>query len=134
MPVTHPRFLAGGPSRLRSGCRWSTASLDRTMRRRMSRTSTHSIVAQRVFEARSSEAFDRIAFALSVIRLLKPKLNVAVYPRSRHLETTRGGIAEPWAILGVPPHATRENIVRAVAELSGAVDQPFLVDLLCGFR
>lgn len=104
------------------------------MRRRMSRTSTHSIVAQRVFEARSSEAFDRIAFALSVIRLLKPKLNVAVYPRSRHLETTRGGIAEPWAILGVPPHATRENIVRAVAELSGAVDQPFLVDLLCGFR
>ena len=105
-----------------------------TMKVRMARTSTHSIQAQRHFEARSSEVFNRIEFAIRLIALLKPKLKVAVYPRLRTLETARGGVDEPWAMLGVPPHATRENIVRAVAELAGVEEQPFLVDLLRGFR
>lgn len=100
----------------------------------MARTSTHSIQAQRLFEARSSDAFNRIEFAMSVLAFLKPPMSVAVYPRLRHLEATRGGVGEAWATLGVPPHATRENIVRAVVELVGAEDQPFLVDLLCSFR
>ena len=100
----------------------------------MARASTHSVQAQRDFEARSSEVFDRVEFAIRLIELLKPKIDIAVYPRLRRLQTTRGGVAEPWAILGVPPHATRENIVRAVAELAGLEDQPFLVDLLNGFR
>jgi hypothetical protein len=104
------------------------------MQVRMARTSTHSIQAQRSFEARSADTFDRIEFAMSLLAFLKAPINVAVYPRVSRLETTRGGVSEPWAMLGIPPHATRENIVRAVVELVGAEDQPFLVDLLCSFR
>lgn len=100
----------------------------------MARTSTHSIQVQRSFEARSADAFNRIEFAMSLLAFLKPDFSVAVYPGGRRLAAARGGVSARWATLGVPPHATRENIVRAVVELVGAEDQPFLVDLLCSFR
>jgi hypothetical protein len=102
----------------------------------MARAGTHSIEAQRQFEARSSEAFNRLEFAMRLLKLLKPQMNVAVYARvhSLHVERSSRGVAEPWAMLGIPPHATRENIVRALAELSGVEHEPFLVDLLCGLR
>jgi hypothetical protein len=102
----------------------------------MARSSTHSVQAQQHFEARSSESFDRLAFAISLLEVLKPKLNVAVYPRARFLHVERGrvSVGGPWAMLGIPPHATRENIVRALAELAGVEHQPFLVDLLSALR
>jgi hypothetical protein len=92
--------------------------------------------AQQHFEARSSESFNRIEFAMSLLELLKPPMSVAVYARARHLhvERSRPGVGGCWAMLGIPPHATRENIVRALAELAGVEHQPFLVDLLCALR
>lgn len=120
---SHPYWAACQRRGLGARCEW-----------RMARTSSHSVETQRLFEARSTDVFDRVAFALSLLAFLKPPMKVAVYPRTRHLEAARGGVSEPWAVLGIPPHATRANIVQAVVELVGAEDQPFLVDLLCSFR
>jgi hypothetical protein len=100
----------------------------------MATDTSHTIQAQRRYEARSSESFDRIAYAMALVRLLKPQMTVAVYSRSHHLQVEQGRKSdsrEPWAILGVPPHATRESIASAVVELSGLSRASFLVDLLC---
>lgn len=101
------------------------------------RPSLHSVQQERVDEARSSESFNRVEYALSLLKLLNLPLRVAVYRRSQRLLLERGeGIGDegPWAIFGVPPHATRESIARAVAELSGRAGEPFLIDLLCAAR
>ena len=108
----------------------------------MSRASTsthpHSIQAQlpvqaqHRFEAMSTESFDRIAFAMSLLKVLRPKMDVAVYPATRHVDVQHShGRLHSWAMVGIPRHATRENIARALIELSGRADQPFLLDLLC---
>ena len=101
------------------------------------RTNSHSVQQERVAEARSTESFNRVDYALSLLKLLNLPLRVAVYRRSQRLLLERGGglgDEGPWAIFGVPPHATRESIARAVAELSGRAGEPFLIDLLCATR
>ncbi|MEO8903959.1 MAG: hypothetical protein ABI488_16645 [Polyangiaceae bacterium] len=98
------------------------------------RSGSHSVQAEERFEARSSERFNRVAYAIELLKVLNPPLTVAVYGTSRHLHLEQGrglGREAPWALFGVPPHATRENIVRALAVLSDLEEQPFLVDLLC---
>ncbi len=100
----------------------------------MATNTSHTIQAQRRYEARSSERFDRIAYTMSLLRLLKPPMTVAVYSGSRYLQverSRRSTASEPWAMLGVPPHATRESIAAAIVELSGLQREPFLTDLLC---
>jgi hypothetical protein len=96
--------------------------------------SHHATIAERRFEARSSESFDRIAYAMRVLGVLRPKMTVAVYPRRRDLVVesgaTPGDGERRWALVGIPPHATRESIARALLELSDAREQPFLGDLL----
>ncbi len=104
------------------------------MTRMAARTSSHTIAhAEQRYEARSTESFDRIAYAMALLRVLKPHMTVAVYPRRRQLQVERGrepGTNEPWALVGIPPHATRENIASALCELSGVAGEPFVVDLL----
>lgn len=98
------------------------------------RSGSHSVQAEERFEARSPERFNRIAYAIELLKVLKPPLTVAVYGTSRHMHLEQGralGREAPWALFGVPPHATRANIARALAALSGLEKQPFLVDLLC---
>jgi len=98
------------------------------------RASSHSVQAEERFEARSSERFNRIAYAIELLKLLNPPMTVAVYGSMRQLRLEQGrglGDQKPWALFGVPPHATRENIARALAELSGVAREPFIVDLLC---
>jgi hypothetical protein len=96
--------------------------------------SHHATIAERRFEARSNESFDRIAYAMRVLGVLRPKITVAVYPRQRDLSVESGSAAgadgRRWALVGIPPHATRESIARALLELSDAREQPFLGDLL----
>ncbi len=96
------------------------------------RSNTHSIEAERRFEARSTEQFDRVAYTLELLEVLKPQLTVGVYGTLRHMHVEQGRLSSkgPWALFGVPPHATRESIVQAVVELSGVGNAPFLVDLL----
>jgi len=97
------------------------------------RASTHSVQAEERFEARSQERFNRVAYAIALLKVLNPPLTVAVYGSRRHLQVERGRLSSkgPWALFGVPPHATRESIALALAELSGVAREPFLVDLLC---
>jgi len=96
------------------------------------RSNTHSIQAERHFEARSSERFDRVAYAIELLKVVNPPLTVGVYGTLRHMQVERGRLSSkgPWALFGVPPHATRESIAQAVAELSGVSGAPFVVDLL----
>jgi hypothetical protein len=97
------------------------------------RANTHSVQAENRFEARSSERFNRIAYAMELLKVLNPPLTVAVYGTLRHMHVEQGRLSSkgPWALFGVPPHATRESIAVALAELSGVQQKPFLVDLLC---
>ncbi len=98
------------------------------------RSNTHTVETQREFEARSTESFNRVAYAIELLRLLNPPLAVAVYGSRHRLLVERGralGNEGAWALFGVPPHATREGIARALVELSGLERAPFLLDLLC---
>ncbi len=90
----------------------------------------------RQYEYRDPERFDRIAYALHALDVLAPPaLTVAVYPANLHLHVERGndhraGPPAEWAILGIPPHASRRQIAVAVADLAGLADTPYVVDLL----
>ena len=96
------------------------------------RNVSHRVEAEQRFEARSAEPFDRVAYALVLLDALKPAFTVAVYPSNRHLRVERhaGIVQNRWALVGVPPHATRENIAHTLVELSGLGKVPFVVDLL----
>lgn len=90
---------------------------------------------RRHIEYRDRNEFDRIAFAMRALRRLRPKrMTVAVYAAASTLH------AESWqnlrpdgstsAILGIPPHASREHIAYAVVELCGASPVPMVVQML----
>jgi hypothetical protein len=82
----------------------------------------------------SSEQFDRIAFAMRLLRILSPqRMTIAVYERYHELTIERGRelpSGSSWATVGIPPDASREHIALALAELAGVARVPFLVDLL----
>ncbi|HQP33730.1 MAG TPA: hypothetical protein PLI95_01060 [Polyangiaceae bacterium] len=85
------------------------------------------------------ERFDRVAFALRAVRLLKPAgMTVAVYEgnfavRVESGRDLRGGPAATWGMIAVPPHASRGEIALAVARLAGRADEPFVMDLIMGW-
>jgi hypothetical protein len=86
------------------------------------------------------ERFDRIAFALRALEILKPRgMTVAVFHSRFSLRIERGrdwsgGPEATWAMVAVPPDATRENIVLALTELSGLPVTPWLLDTLLSHR
>lgn len=93
------------------------------------------VAPRRHIEYRDKTEFDRIAFAMRAIKRLRPhKMTVAVYSAVSAIR------AESWkdlrsdgsmmAILGVPPHASREHIAYAVVELVGASPVPLAVQIV----
>lgn len=90
----------------------------------------------RQIEYHDKSEFDRIAFAMRALRRLKPKgMTVAVYSavtalRIRSGRDLGGGAGARWAIVGIPPHASREQIAFALAELAGAAATPFAVQMV----
>ncbi|MFZ5892805.1 MAG: hypothetical protein ACOY0T_17225 [Myxococcota bacterium] len=91
--------------------------------------------ARRVFEARDSEQFSRIDFALRVLDLLRPNIDVTVYESLTRIHVRRGrdwsvGPDATWALVAIPRNASRHNIAFALAELTGKADQAFVVDLV----
>ena len=85
---------------------------------------------------RSGPPFDRIAFALRALELLKPRgMTVAVFTGRFDLQIERGrdwgrGPDATWAMVRIPPDASREHIVLALTELSGLPATPWLLDTL----
>lgn len=90
----------------------------------------------RHLEYRDDRNFDRIAFAMRALDRLKPKrMTVAVYAAVSTLRVERGenlrrGAGGSWAIVGIPPHASREHIAYALAELAGVASVPYVVQCL----
>jgi hypothetical protein len=92
-------------------------------------------VPLRVFEARDTERFSRLDFAIRVLDLLRPKMNVTVYESSSRIHVRRGrdwsvGPDATWALVAIPNTASRYSIAFALAELSGMADHSFVVDLI----
>jgi len=104
---------------------------------RPSDDSHHAIAyAVRQYERHDPEAFDRLEFAMKTLALLRPRIDrVAVYSSIERLSVQRGRDLRQdgdrnWALVGIPPHASRESIAVALAELAGVAWQPFVIDLL----
>jgi hypothetical protein len=93
---------------------------------------------QRRLEGLGGKKFDRLAFARWALAKLAPRrMTVAIYRGARELRVERGrdlagGPGAAWAIVGIPEHASRENIAMALAQLAGASERPYVVDLLLG--
>lgn len=80
--------------------------------------------------------FDRVAFAMQALRLVKPpQMTVAVCEGCTRVQTDRGrdlrgGPHASWGIVSVPPHASRADIAVAVASLAGKAEDPYILDLI----
>jgi hypothetical protein len=86
-------------------------------------------------EYRDPSEFDRIAFAMRALHRLRPKrMTVAVYSAVSALRVESGRDLRregaTWAIVGIPPHASREHIAYALAELAGIASVPYAVQML----
>lgn len=104
----------------------------------MAERSSHQLhlrAQERVYEARDPERFSRIAFALRVLDMLRPNMNVTVYEGLHRIQVRTGrdwsvGADATWATIAIPASAGRHNIAFALAELAGKADQAFVVDLV----
>ena len=89
------------------------------------------------FEA-SDEEFDRLAFAAKAVELLALRsTRVAICPGQSRLSVEVGrawGAPQQgrWAMLSVPPTASRRAIALAVASLAQPAGRPYALDLLLG--
>jgi hypothetical protein len=97
------------------------------------------VEAQRVFESADGERYSRIDFALAVLDILRPAIDVVVYPNLRRLQIKHGRnwsqhSRANWALIGIPPTASRYQVAYALAELVGKAQEPFVVDLLARAR
>ncbi len=85
----------------------------------------------------SSERFDRIAFAERALALLRPpRTRVALCEGRTRVRVEAGrawgrATGERWAIVSVPPNASRRAIAVAVAELAER-PLPYALDVLLG--
>jgi len=82
------------------------------------------------------ERFDRLAFAMRAVRMLKPRqMTVVVYEGNVGVRVHKGpdrrnGPEATWGMIAVPPHASRAEIAVAVATLAGRTEDPYAVDLV----
>lgn len=87
-------------------------------------------------EETSSESFDRAAFAEQALELVRPpRMRVAICPGARHLSVSSGrswgGLpGARWAIVRLPPNASRRAIATAVLDLHDGASRPWTLDLL----
>ncbi len=101
------------------------------------RDSRYEQVEARLFqEYQDPTEFDRIAFAMRALRRLRlRRMKVAVYPAVSRLHVQSGldlgrGDGATWAMVGIPPHASREHIAYALVELAGVASVPYAVQML----
>jgi hypothetical protein len=90
-----------------------------------------------LLEEGSRERFDRLAFALRAVEAVRPpRMTVAVCAARSKLRVEAGrlwgrGPKDAWAIVSVPPTASREAIAIAVSRLGLATGTgPYALDVL----
>jgi len=88
----------------------------------------------RTLEETSDERFDRTAFAMHALELVRPARTTVAVRTGAHLRVETGRTwgrhpAERWAMLSIPPTASRRAIATAIAELARA-PRPWVLDLL----
>ena len=94
------------------------------------------LAPRRQTEFRDGSEFDRIAFAMRALRRLRTRqMRVVVYTTISTLQVERGhdprrGKGATFALVGIPPHASREHIAYALAELVGVASMPYAVQAL----
>ncbi|MGH7284576.1 MAG: hypothetical protein ACRELY_23875 [Polyangiaceae bacterium] len=73
---------------------------------------------QQALSEESSEDFDRVAFTMETLDRMPPRMaSIAVYPSSPG-KSVRIYEGRAWAIVSVPPMASRRAIVHAVATIA----------------
>jgi hypothetical protein len=83
----------------------------------------------------SDEGFDRAEFARQALDLVRPaQTTVAICEGAARMRVASGrawghGPGARWAVLAVPPRASRRAIALAVAELARA-PRPWVLDVL----
>ncbi|MEP7125257.1 MAG: hypothetical protein ABJE95_30280 [Byssovorax sp.] len=98
------------------------------------------IAPRRQTELRDGSEFDRIAFAMRALRRLRTRqMRVIVYATISTLQVEQGndprrGKGARYALVGIPPHASREHIAYALAELAGVASMPFAIEALLADR
>lgn len=80
---------------------------------------------------RDRELFDRLAYAATLVRILRPKMTVALCPGTSQLKFERGSA---WALLSIPEDASRAHIAEAVAKLAGRERDPYVMNVLLAAR
>lgn len=90
---------------------------------------------RRRLEYQDATQFDRIAFAMLALERLRPKrMRIAVYKSvsSMQIESSEDLKREGYryALVGIPPFASREHIAYALAELVGVASVPYAVQML----
>lgn len=90
---------------------------------------------RRRVEYHDSEQFDRIAFAMRALDVLRPKrLRIALYRTSSLMQVevlndvTREGYRV--ASVGIPDHASAAHIAYALAEIAGVTSVPYAVQMM----
>ncbi len=83
-----------------------------------------------------AERFDRLAYAARVLRLLSPRgMTVVLCPGTERLVVREGKGLDPsrpprWAMVSIPPDASRAHIAVSLARLAGRHEEPYLLDVL----
>ncbi len=90
-----------------------------------------------VVDEGSREVFDRIAFAIRAVDLVRPqKMTVCVCEGKTKIKVESGRTwgqepGEAWAVVSVPPTASRRAIALAVTRLGmGRESDPYTLDVL----
>jgi hypothetical protein len=90
---------------------------------------------RRRVEHHDTENFDRIAFAMRALDVLRPKrLRVALYrtTSSMQVEVVSDVAREGYRVasVGIPDHASAAHIAYALAEIAGVTSVPYAVQMM----
>jgi len=85
------------------------------------------------------EAFNRVAYAAQLLKMLKVRQKVAICVGTERIHVEQGGLpglprSKPWAILSIPPDASRAHIAITIAELAGRARDPYVLDMMLRSR
>ena len=86
------------------------------------------------------EIFDRLHYASHLLKILSPRaLTVALCPGTERLRVEQGAelgdrAGGRWAIVSIPPQASRVHIALTLAKLAGREADPYMLDVLLRAR